>query len=49
MDRQRRAAGEEMGTSLLVVHGLLIKKAFPSLCAERQIAVVSVSFLGEAA
>lgn len=43
-DRQGRAIGEKMGASLLIVHLLMIKKAFPSPCAEQQIVVVSVSF-----
>lgn len=41
MDRQRRAKGEMLGTSLLIVHVLMMKRAFPSPCAEQQIAVVS--------
>lgn len=41
MHRQRREKGEMLGMSLLIVHVLMMKRAFPSLCAEQQIAIVS--------
>lgn len=49
MYRQRRAIGEMVGMSLLIVCVLMIKRAFLPPCVEQQIAVVYVSFLREAA